>query len=94
MTAPKAKLIRKMRGSCSDLFILNYQSLYEVRTEEAFEVSRLMQMSEKYEHVLKKMDNEDRLTEQMIVEFEESRVTRNDSFDSIIKHNIQNALEE
>ena len=35
MTAAKAKLIRKMRCSCSDLFILNCKSLYyEVRIEQ------------------------------------------------------------
>ena len=51
-------------------------------------------MSEKCEQVLQKMDNEDGLTKLMVVEFEESRATRNDSFNSVIKHNIQNALEE
>jgi len=80
MKVTKAKLIRKMRSSCSDLFILNCQILYyEVRAEEAFEVPRLMQMSEECEQVLQKMDNGDGLTEQMIAEFEKSRVTQMDN---------------
>ena len=40
------------------------------------------------------MDNGDGLTKQRIAEFEESRVSRNDSSDSVTEHNIQNAVEE
>ena len=95
MTVTQTKLIRKMRGSCSDLFTLNCQSLYhEVRTEETYKVPILMQMSEECEQLLQKMDNGNGLTEQMIAEFEESLVIQNDSSNSVTEHNIQNDLEE
>ena len=53
-----------------------------------------MQMSEECEQVLQKMDDKEKLTDQIIADFEESRVTRNDSFNSVTKHNILNDLEE
>ena len=66
----------------------------KVRTGEAFEVPRLMQMFEEYEEVLQKNDFEDELIDQIIAEFEESRITLNDSYDSVTKRNSLNAREE
>ena len=53
-----------------------------------------MQMIEEYEEVLQKNDYEDELIDQIIAEFEESRITLNDSYDSVTKRNSLNVREE
>jgi len=51
-------------------------------------------MIEEYEEVLQKNDYEDELIDQIIAEFEESRITLNDSYDSVTKRNSLNVREE